>query len=340
LLPASFGGIQRGDGSLNQSAPELRNGVEVNLLTVSDVADVNEKRPRYRFTVELAAGEENERPLVGDLSANDSQFARFALVLPPDGDTLRQLVSRVPKRERREYGTKRQTLECHVNLVETYAIKIADGLLLSNVVREALILAAKWHDHGKDREVWKRAAGWKPGEEAPGKSGGAMGRIRGGYRHEFGSLREFSEEQESKLSPEVFDLTMHLIASHHGRGRPHFPKGGFDPDAQAANHFDFRERGVHRFAQADDAVGGESAGEFALLVHSDRAALHGEVPGTGKAGGTGTDDGTSPPREGSPPLPPRRGGEYIELRRWGFCYCLSKRCCSSLKITKISGGAQ
>ena len=34
-----------------------------------------------------------------------------------------------------------------------------------------------------------------------------------------------------KIDPGMFDLAMHLIAAHHGRGRPHFPTGGFDPAA-------------------------------------------------------------------------------------------------------------
>ena len=71
------------------------------------------------------------------------------------------------------------------------------------------------------------------GEEPLGKSGGSLRRISGGYRHEFGSLREFADAHRGKIADHVFDLAMHLIATHHGRGRPHFPKGGFDPEARA-----------------------------------------------------------------------------------------------------------
>jgi CRISPR-associated endonuclease/helicase Cas3 len=63
------------------------------------------------------------------------------------------------------------------------------------------------------------------------KSGGRIGHIDGDYRHEFGSLRKFIDCNAAKCNAEIFDLAAHLIAAHHGRGRPHFPKGGFDPDA-------------------------------------------------------------------------------------------------------------
>ena len=54
----------------------------------------------------------------------------------------------------------------------------------------------------------------------------------GNYRHELGSLIDAEKEMEfAALSPEAKDLTLHLIAAHHGRARPHFPqKEVFDPD--------------------------------------------------------------------------------------------------------------
>ena len=60
-----------------------------------------------------------------------------------------------------------------------------------------------------------------------------MLRDSSGYRHEFGSLREFVDAQTGKVDTEILDLAAHLIATHHGRARPHFPKGGSDPDARA-----------------------------------------------------------------------------------------------------------
>ena len=233
VLPASFGGIQH--GLLKEKVPSQKQSPDdsQDKLPSSDVADIAPKRERHRFLRTVENGVEEEKPLFGSLPPELSKFARFTLDLSRDEDHLRQLISYVPKWERPEYGTIAQSLKSHVGLVEKFASEIAGRLPLSQTVREALALAAEWHDRGKNRDRWQDAAGGSVGEDALGKSGGSMGRIRGGYRHEFGSLCEFADKYESASTDDVFDLAMHLIAAHHGRGRPHFPKGGFDPCAQA-----------------------------------------------------------------------------------------------------------
>ncbi len=221
ILPASFGGIARGRGLLDENAP-----LAADSLREPDVADV---RGRCRLLRVSDDDIEQSDPLCGVPPGEPARVARFALDLPSDGDRHRQLISIVPRAERVEFGTTRQPLVSHVGLVKKHAHDIAQKLKLSGEIYQALELAAVWHDHGKDREIWQLAAGRKPGEQALGKSGGSMGRMSGGYRHEFGSLREFIDAYEGKIPTEVFDLAMHLIATHHGRGRPNFAKGGFDP---------------------------------------------------------------------------------------------------------------
>jgi len=49
----------------------------------------------------------------------------------------------------------------------------------------------------------------------------------GAYRHEFGSLREASEDETIRSHPER-DLILHLIAAHHGWARPHFEPDQWD----------------------------------------------------------------------------------------------------------------
>lgn len=81
-----------------------------------------------------------------------------------------------------------------------------------------------------------------------------MQRIRDDYRHEFGSLREFIDAHEGKIAPDVFDLALHLIATHHGRGRPHFPKGGFDPDSRSRSP-EIATDVIRRFARLQHTYG-------------------------------------------------------------------------------------
>ena len=57
-----------------------------------------------------------------------------------------------------------------------------------------------------------------------GKSGPLL--FQHDYRHEFGSLIDITKEAAfAALTDEQQELALHLIATHHGRGRPYFPAG-------------------------------------------------------------------------------------------------------------------
>lgn len=100
---------------------------------------------------------------------------------------------------------------------------------------EAILLAARWHDLGKNRDPWQADIGnprrkrdtpnWKP----LAKSGrrGFVSNLSGAYRHEFGSMREASEDRTIREHSER-DLILHLIAAHHGWARPHFRSDQWD----------------------------------------------------------------------------------------------------------------
>lgn len=125
------------------------------------------------------------------------------------------------------------SLENHTNDVAQIAEAFAKQLNLAPEIARPLKLAARWHDLGKKRELWQRSIGNPNPQNCLAKSGpGMIQRHLGHYRHEFGSLIDAEKEPEfAALSPEAKDLTLHLIAAHHGRARPHFPqKEVFDPD--------------------------------------------------------------------------------------------------------------
>jgi CRISPR-associated endonuclease/helicase Cas3 len=122
----------------------------------------------------------------------------------------------------------------HTKQVTENARRIVTKLKLPQESQEAVVLAAKWHDLGKRRELWQRSIGNPKPTDWHAKSGkGWRPREITDYRHEFGSLLDVLDEREFRAlkdKPELQDLVLHLIAAHHGRGRPHFRPGeGFDP---------------------------------------------------------------------------------------------------------------
>jgi CRISPR-associated endonuclease/helicase Cas3 len=121
----------------------------------------------------------------------------------------------------------------HVKDVEDRTAEIVDNLPLDDGLRWAVKLAAKYHDHGKRRKLFQLVLG-NPNypQVVLAKSGRKGGRVEERYRHEFGSLLDVQKEPEFKtLTDDEKDLVLHLIATHHGRARPHFPADeAFDPD--------------------------------------------------------------------------------------------------------------
>lgn len=150
-----------------------------------------------------------------------------------------------------EHSQRACLLQPHLDEVKDSAAKIVGGLRLPKDIANAVILAARFHDLGKNRERWQRSLGNdRYPNEVYAKSGwlpdGTKLRSREffkDYRHEFGSLLDLLDENHPhhaefvKLSHDMRELVLHLVAAHHGRGRPHFPMDeAFDPkgDSQAA----------------------------------------------------------------------------------------------------------
>ncbi len=267
ILPASFGGIER--GMLHAAAPTMLHDENSDDMQTrqTDVADV---RDRYREKLDKPEdGETTITPLVlnSPKPKNLSKYSRFSIELDADDDRTVKLVSYVRKNERLETGQKPQTLKSHIGAVRKAMDSILSRLSLPEVIKQAARLAADWHDHGKNREGWQRLLVFpkdfvKP-DEPMGKSGGEMKRDSRGYRHEFGSLRELADafnagklldDAGNPISHQVFDLAMHLIATHHGRGRPHFPKGGFDPNDDSRSE-EIHAEAIRRFARLQREYG-------------------------------------------------------------------------------------
>jgi CRISPR-associated endonuclease/helicase Cas3 len=120
----------------------------------------------------------------------------------------------------------------HVDDVVNNLTNLVARLSLPEELKEALLVAAKFHDHGKRRPLFQRILGNFDTHVLWAKSGKRSGRVPETFRHEFASLFDVETETDfQKLSDEMKDLVLHLIAVHHGRGRPHFsPEEAFDPE--------------------------------------------------------------------------------------------------------------
>lgn len=279
ILPASFGGIERHKGLLDADAPQVPKDEEKKTseerqkaIVARRVApDVADERGRFRELVtKTEDGDPDTRSIGLGTKPEKSKSSRLVVELESDDDKRVQLVSYVPKYEKPETGSKKQTLAEHVGLVRKHLDEILARLDLPDALKRSAQLAADFHDHGKNRERWQRTVNGvatPPGEkwrdETLGKSGGEMKRDPRGYRHEFGSLREFIDAHKdakfidsngTDITQQVIDLAMHLIAVHHGRGRPHFPKGGFDPDAETRSP-EIHTDAIRRFARLQRTYG-------------------------------------------------------------------------------------
>jgi CRISPR-associated endonuclease/helicase Cas3 len=157
---------------------------------------------RLRYTVELATEDENE------------EAARWLYFV---GSPPGRFSKSVPL-----------LLTDHQERVAGVALDLARRLGLGERLAHVFEWAGRWHDVGKKRDVWQRAAGNRNGGLALAKSSCLKGGLLGGYRHELGSLLDAEGNLPPDFTDEERDLAMHLIAAHHGWARPHFPQRTFD----------------------------------------------------------------------------------------------------------------
>lgn len=114
-----------------------------------------------------------------------------------------------------------QLLEVHQKLAETCARELANRLNLPATYTKMLAIAARLHDEGKRSLRWQRAFKAPPGEVYAKTLGPINFTLLDGYRHEFSSIEVAARDSELlNLPAGLQDLALHLIASHHGFGRP------------------------------------------------------------------------------------------------------------------------
>jgi CRISPR-associated endonuclease/helicase Cas3 len=160
-------------------------------------------------------------------------------------------------------GSRPVRLDIHTADVKSHVTRIVDALRLAETAEgRALVFAAEWHDLGKNRQAWQRSI-WNARfpELILAKSGNRRPpRDLSSYRHEFGSLLNVLSPQLAapwtKLSDDEKELTLHFIAAHHGRGRPHFPPDeAFDPEGLSVQAAKIAREVPRRFARLQRKYG-------------------------------------------------------------------------------------
>jgi len=157
--------------------------------------------------------------------------------------------------EQAETAKTRQTLDFHLALITDRMNRITESLGLDTNVGNALALAARWHDLGKNRPVWQQYACNPPSATPLAKSVKYLpGQALGGYRHEFGSMLEATASEEIRRHEEA-DLILHLIAAHHGWARPHFGGDAWDNSHTTAENEGAAAETMRRFARLQQRFG-------------------------------------------------------------------------------------
>lgn len=167
-----------------------------------------------------------------DIPVLDGFRKRESVTLSNEADIPIATWTYYTKRKDREDSAS-VLLKDHQSQVAELAAQLARKLGLDEYER-ALHYAGQWHDQGKCRPIWQRAAGNADASKSIAKCPSNYvfkGRSLGGYRHELGSLRDAERELPADFSPEERDLALHFIAAHHGWARPHFETRAYDKES-------------------------------------------------------------------------------------------------------------
>lgn len=149
-----------------------------------------------------------------------------------------------------ERAAFKQTLEEHSQRIVKEVSSISKRLGLDDEITDALVCAARLHDRGKEARIWQRYAR-NTNACVPLAKSKRYGTPRslGGYRHEFGSLVRAIEGGVDN------ELALHLIATHHGWGRPHFRENAYDRERAPSKSREIEVDARRRFGRLQQRYG-------------------------------------------------------------------------------------
>lgn len=217
--------------------PDLR---RVRTIVLSEPSDAELEERAENGT----AADEGETTIEG--SEEDGRFWIW-FESPTKGDT-----------EGSRSARKAVLLDVHLGDVEREARRICETLPLDPAMKEAVALSGALHDVGKKRAAWQRFIGNRTCPPYLAKSAATQ---REGenfrYRHELGSILDArTDARLAALDEEHRDVVLHLVAAHHGRARPHFPREElFDPEAKSRDTEVLGTETLRRFARLQRKYG-------------------------------------------------------------------------------------
>jgi CRISPR-associated endonuclease/helicase Cas3 len=253
LLPPSAGGLSKGslDGDSDQAddvADEWPSAdrPQPRIRVRDGSPQPTEKIGKMRLIRTIDTDPRDEEELDGDEAAGRRFWHWYELPKGADND-----------------GSQRNTgsveWQIHTDDVVGSATRIVEHLPLSDDLQKAIVLAAKFHDLGKRRPLFQTIIGNPQGVPLLAKSGKKKQPYNPNknFRHEFASLLDAHKELDSPaLCDQMKELVLHLVAAHHGRGRPHFPADeAFDPQATFAENFRLAAEVPQRFARLQRRYG-------------------------------------------------------------------------------------
>lgn len=198
--------------------------------TLPDVADISNKGEMERgrflvrpegdgFSVHRLASNEGTTVASSDWRDDfENQGWRITYELEKnigeDPDEIEYLVFAKRPTEGKEKGPREVRLDVHTESVLDHAKRFCLALGFDSYGTN-IVEAAAAHDQGKDCALFQNAVGGKAGDHSRSLAkSGRRGKLRlGGFRHELLSMAKAKGAEA---------LTLQLIATHHGEGRPHF----------------------------------------------------------------------------------------------------------------------
>ncbi len=218
ILPPNVGGLSKGllDGS---AAFDEQTSYDLGCIDDPSrrVLEDGEERPagmRLARVVRREASEEDDEP---------NHWCLYVKPAAAEDDG-----SRTARRD--------QELTEHLVATERWARALCEKLHLPAEIKSAIVRAARWHDLGKRRAVWQRSINNRSYPNVVLAKGRMRPSELSHYRHELGSLHDAENEPSfAGLDEDERELVLHLIAAHHGRARPNFPRAeALDPEVSDA----------------------------------------------------------------------------------------------------------